>query len=235
MASGNFNLKLEDSATSALPLTDNSLRELVWGPLEPSLGNARTVLLSPDGVTAIVPWSALRGKEPGTYLIESRAVAILPVPQLLPELFAQTDGAKGSEPTLLLVGDPEFDAQIGADSVETLGHTDAVRGMEPISSWHRLPGTREEILAVKDVFKQKYPQGKVTMLSGAAATKTTVEQLAPQYNYMHIATSGFFCAQLVPSSANALTEFDPQLLSGLVLAGGNRITKANGDNGILTA
>ncbi len=235
LVSGNGNSITEDAATSATVDKQLRLRELVWSPLEPFLGKTRTVLISPDGVTAIVPWSALRGKEPGTYLIESRAIAILPVPQLLPELLAQTDEATRSEPTLLLVGDPDFNATTGLDSEENPGHTDAVRGREPMMKWRELPGTREELLAVKDVFERRYPQGKVTVLRGAAATKTTVEQLAPQYHYLHIATSGFFASQPIPSGANALTDFDPQLLSGLVLAGANNLTQANGDDGILTA
>ena len=102
------------------------LRELVWDKLQPHLNGAKTVLLSPDGATAQFPWPALPGKEPGSYLIEDVALAIVPVPRLLPDLLAApttsvkpraatSDGGLSVSlaPSLLLVGDVNFDADLG--------------------------------------------------------------------------------------------------------------------------
>src|SRR5262249_31866324 len=93
------------------------LRRRVWQPLEAQLEGVRTVLVSPDGALSRLPLAARRGKETGTYLIEDLAVVVLPVPQLLPELLAPGDPARGREagrPTLLLVGDVDFGAAPGS-------------------------------------------------------------------------------------------------------------------------
>jgi tetratricopeptide (TPR) repeat protein/CHAT domain-containing protein len=88
------------------------LRRLVWDRLATHVQDARVVLVSPDGAVARLPFAALPGKEPGSYLIEERAVAVLPVPQLLPELLKQA--APAGKPSLLLVGDVDFNAAPGA-------------------------------------------------------------------------------------------------------------------------
>ena len=54
--------------------------------------------------------AALPGKEPGTYLLEGRAVAVVPVPQLLPELLASGQSA-ALPPSLLAVGEVDYGAQ----------------------------------------------------------------------------------------------------------------------------
>jgi len=71
------------------------LRKLVWEPLEPHLDGADTIFFSPDGALGRFPLAALPGKSPGSYLLEERLVAVVPVPQLLPELLAPRDAARG--------------------------------------------------------------------------------------------------------------------------------------------
>jgi len=81
-----------EAARVALGMTGGSksagtwLREHVWQPLEDRIGQPKTVLLSPDGALAKLPFGALPGKQPGTYLIEDLPVAIVPSPQTLLEL-----------------------------------------------------------------------------------------------------------------------------------------------------
>jgi len=58
------------------------LSRLVWKPIEPYLKGAETILYSPDGALCSFPLAALPGLTPGTYLIEERKIAVLPVPQL---------------------------------------------------------------------------------------------------------------------------------------------------------
>ena len=62
------------------------IREMVWDKIEPYLNDAHVVLICPDGATARFPWSALPGKTPGSYLIEERAIAVVPVSSLLPQV-----------------------------------------------------------------------------------------------------------------------------------------------------
>ena len=90
-----------------------TLREKVWQPLEASLAGANTVLISPDGELAKFPWGALPGNKPGSYLIEERAIAVVPVPQSLPELLANDNIPSQAAPSLLLVGDVDYGGDPG--------------------------------------------------------------------------------------------------------------------------
>jgi tetratricopeptide (TPR) repeat protein len=51
-----------------------TLGRLAWEPLREHLGDARTVLVAPDGALARVPLAALPGRRPGSYLIEDLAL-----------------------------------------------------------------------------------------------------------------------------------------------------------------
>src|SRR5262249_16480167 len=85
------------------PALGARLKELLWSPLEKHLRGAKVVLVSPDEVLASVPFAALPGKKPNTYLIEDVALAVVPVPQLLPEMLRPVDKSKRLKPSLLVV------------------------------------------------------------------------------------------------------------------------------------
>ena len=74
------------------------LRRLVWEPLAKHLEGTTAVLISPDGALTRFPFSALPGQRPNTYLIEDLAVAVVAVPQQLPELLAPARRHRRSEP-----------------------------------------------------------------------------------------------------------------------------------------
>jgi len=95
------------------------LRALLWDTLEPTLAGARTVLISPDGIVARLPFAALPGGEPGTYLLEERAIAVIPVPQLLPRLLSGPPIGSDVQPSLMLVGDVDYDGDPGQPARET--------------------------------------------------------------------------------------------------------------------
>jgi CHAT domain-containing protein len=227
------------------------IRQFVWQPLEKHLGGMSAVLISPDGLLAKFPWAALPGSKRGTYLIEQRAVAILPIPQQLPQLLQRPAGPAEDTASLLLVGDVDYGADPGragtavaARSASHGNRTDMAR------SWPPLSETRQEILAVRDSFEHRYAQGKVTVLRKGEANEDAVRRLAPRHHYLHFATHGFFAPESLHSGltvasrnkeADSLTShpdlsgFHPGLLSGLVMAGANRGASADHDDGILTA
>jgi hypothetical protein len=94
-----------------------ALRKLVWEPLEASLAGAETVLISPDGPLCRFPFAALLGQTPNTFLIEERALAVIPVPQLLPQLLASTatnESPLAGKESLLLVGAVDYGGSPGA-------------------------------------------------------------------------------------------------------------------------
>jgi CHAT domain-containing protein/tetratricopeptide (TPR) repeat protein len=243
----------------------NQVRRLVWLPLEAHLEGIHTVLVSPDGALGRLPLAALPGQKPDTYLIEERAIALVPVPQDLPELLAKRSGdeqgpeAKEPTPSLLLVGDVDYGASPGLADTETsrVAARDKTRA-GALGMFDQLPRTREEIVAVQDSFKERFEDGRVLLVRKAKATEATVRREVSHYRYLHLATHGFFNPQklrsaLAPESAGlggpvgpgpqaidpfggrGVVGFHPGLLSGLALAGANRTPEQGQDDGVLTA
>jgi CHAT domain-containing protein len=221
------------------------LRAALWQPLESHLGDARVVLLSPSGALARLPFAALPGREPGRYLIEDRALAVVPVPDLLPDLVASHSPA-GWEPSLLVVSAVDFDAAGAAGDAAAAAVPQPARP-GPTLKWPPLPGTRAEADALSRAFRGRYPGGTVVDLRAGQATDATVRREAPHRAYLHFATHGYFAPPQLKSAAAAASRseqagggdlfvqkdvagFHPGLLSGLVLAGANRP-----DAGMLTA
>jgi tetratricopeptide (TPR) repeat protein/CHAT domain-containing protein len=233
------------------------LRRMVWEKLQPHLGDAKTILLSPDEAIARFPWAALPGKQPQMYLCEEYALAIIPVPQMLPELVEtrsaeQQSGQHTPEPSLLLVGDVNYGAAPG-QPVQQLASRAAVglvRGGKRMT-FGPLENTRDEIAAIRDSFEQRYPKSKVTILTQAEVTESAFDGTAPHYRWLHLATHGFFAppqkksALEVAPQDGSMSEasrgsrspvgYDPGLLTGLALAGANTAVHDNEDDGILTA
>ena len=219
-----------------------TLRKLLWLPLEKHVADAKVVLLSPDGALARLPFAALPGSKEGTYLLEEVALAVVAVPQLLPELLAPA--ARGDSPrsSLLVVGDVDFDK---SDIVVARADSRSPpRGA--LTGWGRLVGTLAEAETIRKTFDQRL-DGTVTDLRGREATKAAVRAALPKHRFAHLATHGFFApAELKSALAgragdrgmfgrSGLSGWHPLLLSGVVLAGANRAPKAGEEDGVLTA
>jgi CHAT domain-containing protein/Tfp pilus assembly protein PilF len=220
-----------------------TLRKALLDPLAKELAGAKALLVSPDGPVSRLPFAALPGRDAKKYLIEEVAVAVVPVPQLLPGLLARKAAAKEEDPSMLLVGDVDFDAAPGAGAAAGAA---ASRGDQ---TWERLPATRDELLAVRDSFEQKYPfpDGQAFALRGARATAGNFRREASRHRWLHLATHGFFAPRTAHSAlgkesagrgtggASAAAGQHPGLLSGLALAGANRTPEPGQDDGVLTA
>lgn len=229
------------------------LRQIVWAPLESHVSDAETVLISPDGATAWLPWAALPAKEPGKFLIESQAFVMLPVPRMLPDMLASRAASPAGAPTLLVVGDIDYGAAAGKAAVGSAKRS-AVRGPPGNlrGDWRRLAATRTEIKQVADSFAQAYPDApEAAPLRGANATEEAIRAGAPRHRFLHFATHGFFAPRQIASAERRLSSdkaapgqwaagsqvagHHPGLLSGIVLAGANQPEKLDEDDGILTA
>jgi tetratricopeptide (TPR) repeat protein len=222
-----------------------NLHRLLWQPLAKHLGGVKTVLISPDGVLGTVPFAALPGRKEGTYLIEDVALAVVPVPQLLPQMLAPVPKEKRLKPSLLLVGDVNFDSSQTA--VASADERSAPRG--ELQTWIPLPATQAEAAAVKDSFTNLFKAETVTDLRKGQARKTAVRQALVKSRYAHLATHGFFAPPALKSALadtgpgnsaglfgrEGVTGWHPLLLSGLVLAGANKEAKPGEEDGILTA
>jgi CHAT domain-containing protein len=236
-----------------------AVRRLVWRPLEPHLRGARLVLVSPDGLLTRVPFAALPGSRKDSYLLEEAAVAVVPVPRLLPELLAAAAGQRKAEPSLLVLGDVAYDAAPGGEPAADR-QAAARRSTGALFRWGALPNTGAEVTTIAAAFRRGWGRGAVTQLCGARATEAAVRKETAAHRYVHLATHGFFAPRELRSALaetssdrpldlgilgsgkasnrfgdKGVTGLHPGLLSGLVLAGANRPADPSHDDGILTA
>ncbi len=203
-----------------------------------------------------LPLAALPGKKPDTFLLEERAIALVPVAQMIPEIVQ----AKASRPlpgNLLLVGNINYDAQPGPAEVAQADGPASTRSL-PAGSMHFQPlqGTRDEVAAIEKLYRHELGTRGIRSLQESQATKATVLAEAGKYRYLHLATHGFFIEEKLPvpvalaqRGAERFGErltgpqaaaMHPGLLSGLALAGANRTgqtaTGGLADNrGVVTA
>ena len=168
---------------------------------------------------------------------------------MLPELLAKRDPARDkTPPSLFAIGDVDFDGAVLAAN-ETKPDVDGWKRRREGTpmKWKRLPGTRTEVLAIEDTFRKAVPQGKLTILREGQPTEAAVRRLAPQHEFLHFATHGFFAPKSVKSALQTRSKgrefvsdvepifvgYHPGLLSGIVLAGANQ--PKDDDDGVLTA
>jgi CHAT domain-containing protein/tetratricopeptide (TPR) repeat protein len=221
------------------------LRTLLWEPLEPHLDGTKSVLISPDGALNSLPWTALPGSKPGTFLIHDRAFAIIPVTQLLPEVVQGAPRSAKDRPSLLLVGGIDFGERSaqGAKAPESK--------LPKVTFFKPLPGAESEVNDVDARFRRTFPETpQPQVLSEREATKLAVLTAAPTHRFVHLATHGFFADESEESAINVAQRAEllrdgfyfrpeaagrhPGLLSGLVFAGVNLPDKPPEDT-ILTA
>ncbi|MFO0823205.1 MAG: CHAT domain-containing tetratricopeptide repeat protein [Gemmataceae bacterium] len=214
------------------------LREAVWQPLEPHLKGVNTVLICPDGPLCRLPFAALRGNDPKKYLIEEVAIAVIPVPRLIPDLLAARAPASSS---LLLVGDVDFSSNPSGG--KATGSEQPTAPSAPLS-WRALPGTAGEIRKIEELFRKNVPGSVVRSFTKGEATEAAISTAAGKHRYLHFATHGFFddpkpTGQAISAEDRSgagrgrRTSPNPALLCGLVCAGANRPTAD--DDGVLTA
>ncbi len=225
------------------------VRRLVWQPLQPYVQGASVVLISPDGPLDRIPFAALPGSRKDRYLLEEVAIAVVPIPPLLPQLLASHKDEPQTEPSLLLVGNVAYDKAAGSAAV---ADSRPAPRAGALLHWPPLDATLAEVRAIRGCFEDHFPEGHVTTLSSSRATEAAVRQQAPSHRYLHLATHGFFAPQELRSALAALSQgdkqdtgnlftrrdvagFHPGLLSGLVLAGANEAPQPGQDDGILTA
>jgi CHAT domain-containing protein/lipopolysaccharide biosynthesis regulator YciM len=203
------------------------LADRLWRPLRPALGQATTMLISPDGALCGLPFAALPGEKEGSYLLEEVAIGYVTSGRHLLEL---ADEPRKDSAGLLALGDATYGAG---------------------STYARLPGTRAEMEGVARAFRAAFPDGRAPrLLAGAGADKPALlAALAAgkgsSWHYLHLATHGFFTppparparrrvgeVRSFAEARDVLTyDRNPLLLSGLVLAGAN----SDPEKGLLTA
>jgi CHAT domain-containing protein/tetratricopeptide (TPR) repeat protein len=222
------------------PKAAEQLAQLLWRPLRRHLGDAKTVLISPDGELCGLPFAALPGSKPGSFLLEEMAIGYLTSGRHQLETADPRLPSEG----LLALGGLDFGKADPAQPAERL--------LPRFPPWSYLVGSQLELEQVERSWKQNFPKGRGPQrLSGSDIDKTRLQRkLAvsmenPRWRYLHLATHGFFTppqpqpnrvmperGALFALEQERLTfKRNPLLLSGLVLSQANR----NPDAGLMTA
>jgi tetratricopeptide (TPR) repeat protein/CHAT domain-containing protein len=185
------------------------LRRLLWEPLEPCLADIDTVLISPDAELAQLPWGALPGAKAGTFLIEERAIAVIPVPQMLPELL-RDELHTGPPASLLLAGDIDYrsDAGRAPNLLAQQGAQGRLRDGR-LHQFGQLAAAGAELIAVDRQFRQQSQSGSTKILNHELATEESFREQAPHYQWLHVITHGFF------APAELASVLQPEPVSGV--------------------
>jgi CHAT domain-containing protein/Tfp pilus assembly protein PilF len=216
------------------PDPGSELRKRLWEPLAKYLEGAKVILISPDGPLNGLPWAALPGAKEDTFLVHEYAFAVVPTPQLLPEVLNAKPRREGESPSLLLAGGIDF----GKPKARAAGMPSGK--LPPLPLYKDLPGAESEVKDLGTEFQGAFrntPQPEV--LSKDAATKPAVVAAAARHRFVHLATHGFFADEAEQSAVSMASRGvdllrsglylrleaagrHPGLLSGVVFAGVNR-------------
>jgi len=236
---------LRDRKRRDVALLARNVDRLVMQPLRPLLGppsaKPRRVYLAPDGRLNLLPFAALVDGR-GQYLVQNYVFSYLSSGR---DLLRRGRASSGKQ-TALVIANPDFGESVsGQGATERILHYKAGKtGTQGIKEgallaeayFPPLPGTAGEARALNSLLPG------ATILSGAQATKTALQQAAAP-TILHIATHGFFLDDPVSEgrAGRGLREDDappivnPLLRSGLALSGANQLKRNAEDDGILTA
>ena len=198
-----------------------ALHEHIMAPLQAAIGDARHLLVSPDGTLNFVPFDALTDAQ-DRYLIERYAIGYVTSGRDL--LRMQVARASRSAP--IIVADPLF----GEPAPTRAASRSGTKSEAPSAMYFGpLAASATEGRSIKKLFPES------TLFTGRGATKDAVQRVdAPRI--LHIASHGFFLRESTgerTQDTTASTE-TPLLRSGLALAGAN-LSGVQSDDGILWA
>jgi CHAT domain-containing protein len=192
----------------------HQLKQLVWQPLEQVLTPAEeTVLISTDGIAARIPFAALPGKTPGTALLDERLIALVPVPQLLPAVWARPVKGISDSDKLLLVGDVDFQNAVGymPSSATAANNQESPNGLPRFDA---LPGSQAEVQQIVQLWPRKNVPESYKILRGDGATELTFRETASTATFLHLATHGYLAPQPETTAVASLTKFMNAFLGG---------------------
>jgi len=243
----------EAASAAAANTALGKLAELILTPLLPHLGDAKQLLLSPDGTLWLVPWAALPARDKQPLLTQQSIRLVLSGRDLVKD---QTKPALAAEAPVIVV-DPNYDLQGKAAKkvVRTLlpmneEQPETTRGVTSASSLPQvaaLPFTALEGQITRPLVEKLAGQ-EAKLFEQDAALETIVKKSA-RPRLLYIATHGFFLPDqeaehrdeltLGNAKTPALTKDskpieNPLLRCGLMFAGCNAERTAGLDDGVLT-
>jgi CHAT domain-containing protein len=161
------------------------------GPLMERVRGAARLFVVPDGDFHSMPWAALPGSKPKSYLIEEKSIVLLPHAQRLVQHKDAGNPAKG----LLVAGGVDYAG---------------------LKEWQPLPGSLTEAKLVAQLHKQVSAE-PVYPLFDRQPSEAQLLSLMPRCRYVHLATHGFFSGDPLGRGFD-IPELVSELESGLVTA-----------------
>ncbi len=214
---------------------------LIWQPLAQAVGDAREILVSPDGSLHRVSFASLVTDE-GDYLMERHALHLLNAGSDVIGLETARVARGGG---LLAFADPDFN--LPPSGLETQSIQPDIGTARKSSSRFQvgsLPATRNEVRQIAEMWNRRFGE-QAEVYTGRDATEERFKKVAHGSRVIHLATHGFFVDGDDASGGIALDDFEgfvsqsPFLQSGLLFAGANRPSRNSADgaseDGILTA
>jgi CHAT domain-containing protein/lipopolysaccharide biosynthesis regulator YciM len=208
-------------------------------PIIPLLGDAKHILISPDGELTQIPFEALRNEQ-GKFLVEKYQFSYLATGR---DLVKVANSNNQTSPPLLIGGVDYSNLGTIPKNTNVASNRGSNKRSADLASleFDYLEGTLPEVKAI-----QKFlPNSQI--LSGTEASEEAIKQvMAP--SILHLATHGFFLPNTTPDIKPTVDGRDdkkpvglnvenPFLRSGIALAGFNKRNESKGDrdDGVLTA
>jgi len=238
----------EAAAAKELSIVTNELYNLVFAPVEESIGDSNQLFICPDKELNLIPFEILSMPD-GKYMIEKYSISYLSSGR---DLLNYKDTITSFGGDAIVIADPNYDndlipeltdpfAYIERDtlSVQTRGPADHSECLADL--FMPIPATALEGQRVTQILSRNV-NGTVKAYYHERAAERVLKEIDVSPRVLHIATHGYFCPKSSFSDTGELTE-NPLLYSGLALAGANRTVAResndsgdmNTDDGILTA
>lgn len=207
------------------PYASNAIN-LIWKPLSKVVKEKSTIYYVPSGILHRIAFESLPLND-GSLLGDHYRFVRLTSAREIAKLRGESQLARNA--TATLYGALKYDMD-----TTSMSHEASRYKLEPILAFNRgeiirgnrrfkeLPNTKEEIEIIERILRGK--KLKVTTQTGIEGTEESFLSLsgkAPEI--LHIATHGFYYTPEKAKTINYLNGYnDVMLLSGLVMAGGNR-------------
>ena len=233
---------------SRLELAGRDLRAVLWDPIQSHLDDSKEIAIVPEGALAFLPFAALPGSLPGTFLIEDGYQTSYFVAE---RDLQSRDEQRPAVASLLAVGGPDFNAETTGRSTSppsgTGSNSPTLRRASPSERplyFEPLPEARAEALSVARIFEKAQIElghtPHVKVLLDAEATESAFTALAPTVTGIHVASHAFVSAEcstrLEYSDSQSPASEPAPCLMGLAFAGANRTALGPPTtDGILTA
>jgi len=195
-----------------------ALRQRIWDPLKPEIGDVRMALVVADGNLNLIPFAGL--PDGAGYMVEHE-----PVVHMLSSERDLVPAAPGTKKLgLLAIGSPSFEL------AENKLPPSPLRGAEPTCEeysklqFNSLPGTAVEVSDIASTWRKWNGAEPSHLVTGDDATLARFLADAGQNRVLHVATHAFLLDKSCGSG-------NPLLHSGLVFAGGSH----GGTQSVLTA